>query len=707
MTAPWGAPAGQHSVWPSPAQELLLRAALMPDERALSAWREIRAQIDVDALDGATQALLPALRRNLLALGEQDELLNLFKGVHRYGWARTQLLLAPMMPIVQTLERAGIATLLLKGAAFVADKRLDAGMRPMNDVDVLVPTGQARQAIEVLLEGGLEPVGGVPAWYVADYAPRFVPSHGFRDRLDRQLDLHWHVLHASCQPEADEDFWAAAAAIELLGVRTRALCPADELLLVILHGLRWNEIPTYRWVVDAALLCSGAIGAIDYERLVAQARKRRATVMLRAGLSYLRRVADAPIPRQAMRALASVRLRPLERAEFRAQGTQPRRRTALQWRVIYHEQYVRRELPLRVRPTLRKHVQLARRRGGVERWRKLAQLGSPGPSRPPSEMAAALGTGAGESSARPVALGEKLDFADAELARSYTAYGTWRAQGDGCWIAGRQARLQLPLAAPASGSLVLDLTADGFLTAERPSQRLGVAVNGCDVAELRIDHDAKPHDEPIVLPRAAVAGRELLDLVLRAPDAISPARLGLDDDDRQVGVFVRGMRLRAPGAYEPGRVLMLGEGFDDTSVLCGGWGGAERRGRWTLGPRARLLLRLARAVPALDLEFEAAPFLGPLPRTLAVAVHVNGARVHSLSYEGVDRDPLEPVMTRVALPAAIVGDDGEILLEWRIAAPCSPQSLGVSADARPLGLFLVKVALLERDGAPLEARSAV
>ena len=62
-----------------------------------------------------------------------------------------------MIPMVQALESAGIATLLLKGAAFVADTRLDAGMRPMNDVDVLVPTAQAGAAIDVLLSWGLCP----------------------------------------------------------------------------------------------------------------------------------------------------------------------------------------------------------------------------------------------------------------------------------------------------------------------------------------------------------------------------------------------------------------------------------------------------------------------------------------------------------------------------------------------------------------------
>jgi hypothetical protein len=702
----WGGQAGQHDVWPSAAQELLLRAALMPDERALSAWRQVRGQIDVEALDGATQALLPALRKNLLALGEEDELLNLFKGVQRYSWARTQLLLAPMMPIVRALEGAGIRTLLLKGAAFVADTRLDAGMRPMNDIDVLVPTAQARAAIDVLLENGLEPVGEVPAWYVAEYASRFVPSHGFRDHLDRQLDLHWHVLHASCQPDADEDFWAAAEPIELLGVPTRALCPADELLLVILHGLRWNEIPTYRWVVDAALLCSGAMGSVDYERLVAQARKRRVSVMLRAGLSYLRRVADAPVPRQTMRALGSLRPRLLERAELRAQGTQPRRRSALQWQVIYQEQYLQRELELARRPTISTHLRVARRRAGISRLRELPRLfsgGVPGPSRPPSEVAAAVGGGAGEASARRVVLGHTLDFADAELARSYTAYGMWRSEPDGCWIAGRQALLQLPLAEPASGSLVLDLTAEGFLAPGRSSQRLAVSVNGASVADLAIEHGASLDAEPMILPREAVLGRGRLDLLLQAPDAVSPARLGVEDDDRQLGVFLRSARLRTPIACELGVPLMLGEGFDDAGALFGGWGEPESRGRWTVAPLARLLMRLARPTPAqaLDLEFEAAPFLGPVHRRLPVEVWLNGGLLHSLVYEGVDKQPLDPVATRIALPAGAVGEGGDVLLEWRVQAPRSPQSLGVAADSRALGLFVVKVALMERDGLPV------
>jgi hypothetical protein len=115
------------------------------------------------------------------------------------------------------------------------------------------------------------------------------------------------------------------------------------------------------------------------------------------------------------------------------------------------------------------------------------------------------------------------------------------------------------------------------------------------------------------------------------------------------------------------------------------------------------LMRLARPTPAqaLDLEFEAAPFLGPVHRRLPVEVWLNGSLLHSLVYEGVDKQPLDPVATRIPLPAGAVGEGGDVLLEWRVQAPRSPQSLGVAADSRALGLFVVKVALMERDGLPV------
>jgi hypothetical protein len=697
-TVPWGMTGPPADIWPTRAQELLLRAALIGDERAGEAWREVRPLIDVATLDGSTMALLPLLGKNLSALGVEDELFGMFKGVHRYTWARAQSLLAPMLPIVEALERADIPTMLLKGGAFIADGRLDAGIRALNDLDVLVPTEQRGAAIAVLLAAGLVPVGDVPAWYVDSYAPRFIHSHGFRDELDRQLDLHWHAMNASCQRDADEDLWAAATPIELLGTSTRALCPADELLLVILHGLRWNAIPTYRWVVDAALLCGGSIGEIDYERLVAQARKRCVTVAVRAGVEYLRRVADSPIPPGALKALGAARPALLERAEFRAQTIQPRARSRIQYAIVHQRQYIRHELPLGARPGIAGNIAVARRRLGIRRLGDLRHIragGTPGPGRPASEMAAAVGTGSPDPAAPTVVLGEPIDLGRRDVVPPYTCYGTWLAEGEGCWIAGRRARLQLPLAEPAETSLMLELSADALaqdgeperrLAGGRPGFRLAVAQAGRRVAGFTIPVGEGVRGRAIVLPRELVAGCDRLDLTFDVPRATSPARLGFADDDRRMGVFLREIVLRAPRRTALDEELFTGADGEE-GIYLGGWAVAENAGRWTIGDRAQLLLAVDGESWPAEIEFDATPFIGRPGRRLLVEVSVNGARPSRVSCE---RE--EPVTARVPIPA-VPAPGRELLIDWRIRDPSSPHSHGLSEDRRILGLFLQRLVL--------------
>jgi hypothetical protein len=679
-SVPWGMEGPPADIWPTRAQELLLRAALIGDERAVEAWREVRPLIDVASLDGSTMALLPLLGKNLSALGVEDELFGMFKGVHRYMWARGQSLLAPMLPIVEALERADIPTMLLKGGAFIADGRLDAGIRALNDLDVLVPTARRGAAIEVLLEAGLQPVGEVPPWYVSTYAPRFVHSHGFRDELDRQLDLHWHAMHASCQEEADEDLWEAATAIELLGTRTRALCPADELLLVILHGLRWNAIPTYRWVVDGALLCGGSIGEIDYDRLVA----------VGAGLRYLHRVADLQIPGETLAALRSVRPALLERAEFKAQTIQPRARSAVQYAIVHHREYIRHELPLGTRPGIVGNMAIAARRLGIRRPADLRHMGAggvPGPGRPASEMAAAVGTGAPDASAPPVALGEAIDLGRREMAPPYTCYGMWRAEGEGAWTAGRQARFQLPLAKRPDTSLILELSADGLPQGEEAGRRVQLAVAGRRVADLTIPSGDGVRRRGIVLARDLIAGRDRLDLTVDVPGATSPARLGLADDDRRMGVFLRELVLRAPRRTALDEELFTGADGEE-GIYAGPWAQPENAGRWTLGDRAQLLLAVAGEGWPAEIEFEAMPFVGRPGGRLVVEVSVNGARSSRIAYERQ-----EPLTSRVPVPAAARARGGELLIDWRIRDPSSPHSHGLSEDRRTLGLFLRRLVL--------------
>lgn len=671
IPAAWGAEPGSPTAWPTRLQELLLQAALIDDERALAAWRKVRPEVGPGKLDASVQVVLPHLRANLQRLGVEDELFGLFKGVHRYVWAQNQLLLARMMPLVAALEDAGIATLLLKGAGLVAGSHLDAGMRPMKDFDVLIPTRQARAAIDVPLGAGLKPILDVPLWWVTDYAPAYECGWAF-EMIERgrslRLDLHWHATYVSRQRDADDDFWDAARTVDLLGVRTRALDPTDELLVAIVHGMHWDPLPTYRWVVDSTLLARGDAGAIDFERLVEQARRRRVVAMVSAGLSYLHDVLSVPVPADALRALRRSLPRPLEWLELRALARAPQELRALDLAVLRHQHRARRDKPLGSRRLTR------------PAWSPAFTWRRPGPGRPLSLYIAPIGTGRLQPDVEPIAIGEPVPFSDPERVRRHFLYGAWFPQADGCMLAGYEARLVLPLARPADGALVLGISADAMLIPGRSRRhRLELTVNGFRVARFSLDAGhGRLEDQGIVLPRAAVSGRDVLELTLRMPDAVSPPAFSDHLDDRLMSILLRQLVVREPPVCELGQLLSLGIGSGDEALLAGGWWPPEPHGRWTRGGRAHLILRVGGKHPALALELDALP----VRQHQRVHLSVNGGRAHRMTWEGSER-------RSVPLPPGAE----ELLVALRVKDPVSPTELGRWHDSRPVGLFVKSVGL--------------
>jgi hypothetical protein len=673
---------GHASIWPTPLQTELLRATLLQDERGLAAWRRIRPLLDVSAMDYGTHALLPQLRNNVIALGITDDpLLGLFKGVQRFAWARTQILLQRVVPIMAALEEQGLPTMVLKGATMLVEGRKHTGMRHMGDIDVLVPTDAIRTAVRVIQSHGLSSIEGLPAWYLSDYVPRVRASAGFSDGAEAHLDLHWHATCASCQDGADDEFWEAAVPVELRGFWTRAPCPADELLLVIVHGLRWAPSPGYRWALDAALIIRGARGQLDYERLALQANRRRVAPAVRTALAFLREVADVEVPRTAIRRLLVGA--PMVRFELRAQSRTPRRRGVAGRAAVVHGEYLRRRLPLGAHATPIAHARLAAERLGLGRPSDLLRFrlgGRPGPGRPFTGVAAPIGTGASEPP--PIAWGAPLELGDPESMRTHCMYGVYFPEGSGSWIAGHEARLALELPEPPSSTLLLELAARG-LSGGRPGQRLQLLVGGRRLANFAL---ASGGAEPLVvaLPEKLVRGRSRLELVFRSRDVTSPARLQIHDDPRPVGAFLQQLCLRPIACCSAGGRLRFGRGSEDGRMLVGGWGEAEASGRWTVGPTARIVLRTETA--ATQLEWIADPLLPDGAPPLSVEVRANGAWLGTAQYGSGD-----PV-ARVPLQGIRAGT--ELWLDWRIREPRSPSELGLSADTRQLGLFFREIALL-------------
>ena len=287
----------QYGCWPLDDQVLLLRAALLDGAPALDAWRAWQRRVDLDRIDAGSFRLLPLAYHNLTRLGVDPVSLGRIRGVYRQAWYKNHLIIGRLADLLVVCRNAGLDTLVLKGVPLGLAYYKDVALRPMVDADVLVPVARAVDALEIVRAAG---------WVAKDaplvWPPRFTASRAFANPLGLELDLHCHVLHECLDPNDDDDFWAASRPIAIGGRRRRALCPADQLLHVIAHGFRRSTVPPVRWVADAVTVIR-ASPDLDWDRLIAQARKRRLTRIAAASLAYVAGSLEAPIPAAVIQTL--------------------------------------------------------------------------------------------------------------------------------------------------------------------------------------------------------------------------------------------------------------------------------------------------------------------------------------------------------------------------------------------------------------------
>lgn len=295
---------------PTPEQLLVLHAALDERDAAHAAWERWRERVEFDDVDHGSTRLLPLVYRNLGPDDLDPEVAGRLKGLYRRAWSHNQLIFRRAAEAIAVLEPAGIRTLVTKGASLALLSYGDVGVRPMDDVDVLVPIERTADAIEALRAAGWSPDHDDPASWTEVHH-----SLGFAGPSGGNVDLHWFALW---QPADDGELWGASLPLELADAATRAPCAADQLLLACVHGTPWSPLPPFRWIADAVTVVRAAGEDLDWERLAAEAERRRLTVAAAAALAYLAEEFSVAVPAATLERLRASPASRHERAAFRA-----------------------------------------------------------------------------------------------------------------------------------------------------------------------------------------------------------------------------------------------------------------------------------------------------------------------------------------------------------------------------------------------------
>lgn len=269
------------ALWPP--DRLLTR----PDPSAISTIRFGLGLTDEPPRDLDSPAFAPLARRRLGSRGGPDGL-----------FERTRASLAGLASVLAGLASAGIPVMPLKGLAMILFVYRDMGVRPMADLDLLVPPERFLEARETLEGLGFAPRLQDPRGLAT--APGHVDhSVALRRPGGLEIDLHYFALDECRWPGADDGLWERSEERRVLGAGIRVPSPTDLLLHLLGHGYRVSR-GAPRWAADAGAVLLDRPEAVDWPLLVAEARRRRMVLPLAATLRCLRDDLGIAIPAEPL-----------------------------------------------------------------------------------------------------------------------------------------------------------------------------------------------------------------------------------------------------------------------------------------------------------------------------------------------------------------------------------------------------------------------
>ncbi len=307
-----------------PAWDLLRRLlALAWDPDAIAPaeaipWPEV---LDLARSQGVTPLLRHAARQfgREIPAAVSAELDGAYFAVVRDNTLRFEALGAILAP----LNDRDIPVLVLKGAALCETVYENIALRPMGDVDLLIPIDQVPVCQQILLEQGF-------ASTEVEMAPgsqaEFRNQQAFVRPEPRPLmiEIHWHVVDVPYYMHKIpvEWFWERASERILHGHRVHTLYPEAEVPYLMAHLVLHHRFHGLRWFVDLAWLIHRQ--PLNWKAIVDTAADQELLLVLREAVE---RLADLwpSLPLQEARQLLQERTpSPTERRLFRLLTAEPR-----------------------------------------------------------------------------------------------------------------------------------------------------------------------------------------------------------------------------------------------------------------------------------------------------------------------------------------------------------------------------------------------
>jgi hypothetical protein len=261
-----------------------------PDKGAVERALAEGADTDMAIAVAAEQGLEALLWRALSSAGACDSLGPQGMVLRAVADARRMeaLLLIPdaVARAVRPLTEAGLMPIVFKGPA-VASRYPEPGLRPMGDIDLLLPATDHRRALEVLL--------GADWRIVRDGGTGHYDTVLLHDKVPSlALELHFGLEPSTEQVTSIDAsaLWERRVPASWAGSSAFGLSQADELVVLAAHaGKPFHGFTRLIWIADFAMIIGAAAARdtpIDWDAVRATAERARCLTVVGAALAMAR-----------------------------------------------------------------------------------------------------------------------------------------------------------------------------------------------------------------------------------------------------------------------------------------------------------------------------------------------------------------------------------------------------------------------------------
>lgn len=276
-----------------------LTLGLIISERMQAADLDSFSPTDWESLirEAQTQGVGPLVYWTLSKSGKlsllPERARNSLRAMYSSTWMQNQKIFKELEMLAHLFSQAGIPVVVLKGACFALTIYPDLGLRPMGDLDLLVPGSKLAQAVQIAK--GLGYVDTVPE-----------ASPGLQDLISHEICLQKTgkqpiilELHRSLVADRSfvyavpvDWFWEQTEPLEgdsqARFENLRMLTPTAQLLYAAAHAMlqHGGKGAPLRWFYDLDLLIRFYQERLDWDLLLAQARRFEWGSALDAVLSH-------------------------------------------------------------------------------------------------------------------------------------------------------------------------------------------------------------------------------------------------------------------------------------------------------------------------------------------------------------------------------------------------------------------------------------